>query len=193
MIKYIFFIVSGFGLIACSSLEIIASSDNQVVEADDTPNRIDSFIQPYQDELEDEMNVVIAFAPQDFVKGRPSGSLNNWSADAVLKANRPEEVQDPVMSLLNIGGLRNTINEGQVTIGDFFKVMPFDNEVVWVEMPGSSLDEIKTFLENSGGEPIGGNFEMTVDDDDSFWIVTSDYLMNGGDKMNFFENRLGEH
>ena len=105
----------------------------------------------------------------------------------------------PFMCLLNVGGLRNSINEGPVTIGDIFKVMPFDNEVVAVELPISVLADIEFYLLNKDGEPIGnalfenGKLEIpSLENESSFWVVTSDYLMNGGDNMTFFSKRTKE-
>jgi 2',3'-cyclic-nucleotide 2'-phosphodiesterase (5'-nucleotidase family) len=99
---------------------------------------------------------------------------------------------------LNVGGIRSTINKGPVSIGDMFKLMPFDNEIVWVELPVSVIPEIEEYLKKSGGEPISNAilkngklvFNNWNENSSSFWVITSDYLMNGGDKMNFFAKKL---
>ena len=104
----------------------------------------------------------------------------------------------PIICLLNSGGIRSTINKGPVTIGDMFKLMPFDNEIVWVELPVSVIPEIEEYLKKSGGEPISNAilkngkliFNNWNENSSSFWVITSDYLMNGGDKMNFFAKKL---
>ena len=201
MIKYFIFAVIGAGLWACSSVSTISVENNSapVVETSESPNKIDSIVQPYKTELEKEMLEVIAEAEMDFVKGRPSGSLNNWAADALLNSQtRNARLKGPTFALLNVGGLRNTINKGDVTLGDIFKVMPFDNEVVWVELPADVVKEIAAYLIASGGEPIAGarleNGELKVNGmntkTESVWVLTSDYLMNGGDKMTFFEKKI---
>lgn len=196
----ILYLLVGFALLACSrSNEIFIQYDAITIDSNQVISpHIDSIIQPYRADLEKEMDQVIAYAPKDFTKGRPDGSLNNWACDAVLN-NQSEFGKDKiVMCLLNVGGLRNPISMGDVTIGDMYKLMPFDNEVVWVEMPFESLPEINTYLKDRNGEPIGG---VTFEDgkvilhkkgimSNSFWIVTSDYLMGGGDNMAFFEKRL---
>ena len=122
----------------------------------DHENRIDSIVQPYKKDLEKEMLEVIAHADHDFTKGRPNGTLNNWATDALLDNQlRTSKGQRQVMSLLNVGGLRNPISKGDVTVGDIFKLMPFDNNVVWVEMPIEVLPEIEAYLRKRGGEPVG--------------------------------------
>lgn len=182
-------------LTACSSLLIEAEPDLiNVVGDEEGDNSIDSLITPYRNQLEGEMNEVIAFAEHDFTKGRPNGSLNNWSADAVLTSvNLGDSI--PVMCLLNTGGLRNPISKGDVKLEDIYKLMPFDNEVVVVEMPIESLKEISEYLQKSGGEPIAGAQmkagELFFDGEyDRFFVVTSDYLLEGGDKMYFFQKHI---
>jgi hypothetical protein len=75
--------------------------------------------------------------------------------------------------------------------------MPFENTLVWVELPVSVIPEIENYLINSGGEPmsncklIGGKLIINGMRDNStkIWILTSDYLLNGGDKMDFFKKK----
>ncbi len=204
MLKYIILFAVGAGLLACSSVNTISlnsseSSNSDVLYQGNDENAIDSMVAPYREDLKAEMDEVIAYAERPFEKGRPGGSLNNWSADALLESQIGNaRLSGPTFSLLNVGGLRNTINEGDVTLGDIFKVMPFDNEIVWVEMPVESLTDIAEYLIASGGEPIAGaqleNGQLTVDgmnaETKSVWILTSDYLMNGGDNMNFFQQQI---
>lgn len=204
MLKYIILFTVGAGLLACSSVNTIIlnsseSNNSDVLSQGSEGNVIDSMVAPYQKDLEAEMNEVIAYAEKAFERGRPGGSLNNWAADALLESQTGKaRLSGPTFSLLNVGGLRNTINPGDVTLGDIFKVMPFDNEVVWVEMPVESLIDIAEYLTASGGEPIAGarlvNGKLEVDGVNSetktVWILTSDYLMNGGDSMNFFQQKI---
>jgi len=195
----------GAGLMACSSVQTISVQNEEqmaVTKEYENPNRIDSIISPYRTELNQEMKVVIAHATKSFERGKPNGALNNWSTDVVLETAK-EIMGDSVrlFCLLNWGGLRNSISAGDVRLEDIFKLMPFDNEIVIVEMPLSSLNEITEYLVTRNGEPIAGailkNGELTFDENNSsesntFFIATSDYLMNGGDNMSFFEDRLNE-
>lgn len=201
MLKYFLLIFIGAGLWACSSVSTITvdSDTTPVAFEGNDPNAVDSIVAPYKAELEAEMNEVIAHAKQDFEKGRPGGSLNNWAADAALQSQiRNARLKGPTFCLLNVGGLRNTINKGDVTLADIFKVMPFDNEIVWVELPVSTLKKIEEYLLNSGGEPIAGarlkNGKLEVDgmneSTQTVWVITSDYLFNGGDNMSFFQDNI---
>lgn len=201
--KYCITILIGAGLLACSAVNNIYVEADQVAVTDDyaKTNLIDSIVAPYKLEMEAKMDSVIAYSPNDFTKGRPGGSLNNWSADAIFSQQLNGRIIDgPVICLLNVGGLRSPISKGDVTVGDIYKLMPFDNEIVWVKMPLSTILDIEQYLKKSGGEPIAGtkivNGKLIIDGVNQstkyFWIITSDYLMNGGDKMTFFEKRLSE-
>lgn len=204
MFKYLFVFLCGAGLLACSSVNTISAYSNTTGVTQDyqKESHVDSMIAPYQKELATEMNEVIAKAEKDFTSGRPNGTLNNWVTDvALVSQTRTVRLSKPIMALFNFGGLRNSINKGDVTIGDIFKVMPFDNEIVWVELPLSALKDIEEYLNKSGGEPISGatlkNGQLTLNSPnesaESFIVITSDYLMNGGDKMDFFQKRISEN
>ena len=191
----------GAGLTACSSFSPTNWSSNtiSVEEAPGESNKVDSIISPYQDSIVDEMAEIIARTPVDLEKGRPCSPLNNWTADALLVDQISQlGAGKNAMVLLNVGGLRGSFHIGPITKSDIFTLMPFDNEVVWVKMPLSALKDIETYLKTSGGEPISnarmneGNLKLNIMDakSDEFWVITSDYLMNGGDKMTFFQKKI---
>lgn len=201
MLKYFISIIIGAGLTACSSVNTISVVTDSIAVTDDyqKANGVDSIISPYKLELEKEMLEVIAIAENDFTKSRPNGALNNWSADAIFNSvDKTDFGNSPYFCLLNVGGLRSPLSKGEIVLGDVFKLMPFDNEVVVVELPFSSLGKIAEYLVNSGGEPISNavldfnHIDIIGDsgESDSFYVITSDYLMNGGDNMNFFEDQL---
>ena len=206
VVVYIFFL--GAGLLACSSLSLkVTPAAIAVVEESDDISQMDELVVPYTDSVEIEMNEILAELGKDLIANRkPSGNLSNWVADAIfVNQTKHVRLKEPAFCLLNHGGIRATLNKGQVTRGDMFKVMPFDNEIVWVRMPIEYFPEIAVFLRERGGDPISsavidknglqvnGVLERTT----HVWIITSDYLLNGGDNMNFFKkgselNRTGK-
>lgn len=194
-----FLFLLGLLFVGCTQLYVseIQSETISINNEFHSDEEIDQIIAPYREDLKKEMDAVIGHASNDFIVERPCGNLNNWVADATLHQVLLVSTFDaPVFCLLNKGGIRTTINKGDVTIGDIFKVMPFDNEVIAAKYDASVIQTIEDYLEKSGGEPIAGakledgkivlNPEKTTGE--YVWIVTSDYLFNGGDKMTFFEN-----
>ncbi|MEY3237794.1 MAG: hypothetical protein RI883_1895 [Bacteroidota bacterium] len=199
--KFISIFFIGAGLWACSSVNtLIVHSDTDKMDNEHVSNvHIDSVIMPYKDSLSLEMNEIIAASLIDFSVKRPNSNLGNWVADALfVNQTKTVRLSTPIICLLNTGGIRSTINKGDITIGDMFKLMPFDNEIVWVELPVSVIPEIEEYLKKSGGEPISNCmlkngklvFNNWNENASTFWVITSDYLMNGGDKMAFFSKKI---
>jgi 2',3'-cyclic-nucleotide 2'-phosphodiesterase (5'-nucleotidase family) len=156
----------------------------------------DSIIKPYRDSMNRSMNKVIAFSETDFIVERPSSNLMNWVADAIfIQQTQTIKTKTPIICLFNTGGIRSSLGKGNLTIGDFFKLMPFDNTLVWVEMPIETLAEVGVFVTKTGGEPLSNctvqNGKIVLNSMPEgcthFIIITSDYLAYGGDKMDFFK------
>ena len=152
------YIILLFGfLYSCSSRVIYykEKSSLPLYNSIQATNSIDSIIKPYKDSMEQEMNEVLATSDYDFIAERPSSNLMNWVSGA-LYANvlRKVKLDAPSFCLLNFGSLRSTINKGNVTRGDIFKLMPFDNQVVVVQLPTSIIPEIEAYIVKSGGEPM---------------------------------------
>lgn len=154
-----------------------------------------SIIRPYQIELTTRMNRVIGQAESDFSNVRPNGSLGDLAAD-MLRRTASEHIGYPVnIGLTNWGGLRIPINKGPIRVGDIYSVMPFENSLVILTFSGSQIRAIANELAASGGQPIGG-LRMRIDDgkavdilvgtraitdEDTYTIVTSNFLADGGD------------
>ncbi|MBU0903926.1 MAG: 5'-nucleotidase C-terminal domain-containing protein [Firmicutes bacterium] len=72
-------------------------------------------------------------------------NLGNLMTDAMLA--KAKTVNDKtVIALQNGGGIRASIEPGDITVGDVLKVMPFGNALAILELTGA---EIKTALEHS--------------------------------------------
>lgn len=196
----IFIFILGAGLSACSfgKQTFVSGKSISLDQTYSNSRSVDSIVAPYKKDLDKEMNQVISFAEVDFINARPSGNLGNLMADLILEKGMQSLPGKKMICLINFGGLRAPVSKGNVTLGDLFKVMPFDNQLVLLKMPAASIHEIKDYLVRTGGEPIAG-FKIdkgvllasdgTPWTEEDFWVVTSDYLMNGGDKMTFFEKR----
>lgn len=199
ILRFFIYLCLGASLCACSyHFTAVSTAKNVPLEPS---SAVDSsvlrFIQPYSDSLAAQMNVILGKAPVNFIVGVPSSNLLNWSADALFtEETKTVKLSEPAMVILNAGGLRASINQGTITVGDIYKLMPFDNTVAWVRLPIERIPEIENFLKGSKGLPLSNaqyeKGKLTLNGMKSntthFWIITSDYLAKGGDKMNFFLN-----
>jgi 2',3'-cyclic-nucleotide 2'-phosphodiesterase (5'-nucleotidase family) len=126
-------------------------------------------------------------------------------ADAVMEmltpvfVSRMKDSLDAV--LLNHGGIRATINKGNVTTETGYNIMPFENEAVVVELDAEAMQELFEYLAKAKrAHPIAG-LQLILNPDESihkaliqgkpidtskkYYIATNDYLQQGGDRMNF--------
>jgi 2',3'-cyclic-nucleotide 2'-phosphodiesterase (5'-nucleotidase family) len=196
MRKFIFIICVGASLLACSSHIVIEPSRVPITPQNESNQKTDVIIQPYRDSMTSIMSEIIAKADTNFLAQRPSSNLMNWVADAIfIQQTQNVRLATPAICLLNTGGIRSSLGKGDLTLGDFYKVMPFDNTIVWIELPIEALDDIAAYVTKTGGEPISnckvekGKLKLNSmrEGAKTCIVITSDYLANAGDKMDFLK------
>lgn len=172
------------------------------IEQDDQVEnkKLEKLISPYDKALTAEMNVVIGNLKVGMSKGRPESLLSNFMADLVFEEISELENFKADFCLLNLGGIRAPLPSGDIKVKHIYELMPFENEVVIVEVKGEKIQEIADYLNYTGGEPVsniqlklGSEPKLTISGreittDETYHIVTSDYLAKGGDKMYFFND-----
>lgn len=183
---------------ACSSLKVSSvKSDRLTVSPGQSDASLDSLISPYREELGKEMNRVVGRTVTDLTVQQPNSLMGQYITDMLVRFAKdslltPEQMNIPVTCFLNTGGLRAPFSKGNITVGDVYKLMPFDNQLVLLKMPATSLSGMAEYLKVKGGDPISGltyengTVKVNAGNSDFFWVVTSDFLANGGDKMYFF-------
>jgi 2',3'-cyclic-nucleotide 2'-phosphodiesterase (5'-nucleotidase family) len=206
-IKYIFVFSIVFNLISCkpSSYFKTKNSSTPISSAIANQEQVDSLIKPYKDKLDAIMNEVLVVSAEEFPKerGKSETKLGNLVADLSLEiANDlyiPSDNDSIDFCLLNFGGLRTSLPKGEITRGKIFELMPFENELVVVTITVDSTNSLINYLIEKQGQPVSG-MKTGIDEfgdtetqlgnphksKSKYKILTSDYLANGGDKMNFF-------
>lgn len=175
------------------TIHYIVSSPHAVSNEVGVDSSLSLLIAPYQQLLSAQMNQVIGFASCDLYKARPEGRLGNFVADAGLAFGQNffrDSAELLVFSLFNHGGLRAPLNRGEILLRHLYELMPFDNQFVLVKLPAERMSHIFNYLKNSGGEPLAGFTYVDSLVPTDFWMVTSDYLADGGDNMTFFREPL---
>ena len=167
---------------------------------------ITAFIAPYKASVDKEMDSVLAYAPSSISKkdSKYNTAIGNMMADAVFELANPvfkSRTGYPFNAvLLNYGGIRAPLYKGNVTTRTAYELMPFENEVVVVELSGFQMKELFKYLANGTAHPIS-NLQVVLNEDGSlkkgliqgqeiidnetYFIATSDYLQKGGDNMTF--------
>src|SRR5690606_26389461 len=94
---------------------------------------------PYKVKIDSLMNRVIIISDMDMVKNTPEGLLGNITTDATLlqvNAVYSEKKQPVDFCFMNNGGLRASLPKGEITVGNIYTLMPFDNEAVVLTLSG---------------------------------------------------------
>lgn len=169
-----------------------------------------TIILPYQDSLREIMGEVIVYSEDVLTKNLPEGSLGNYCADACLsEINMQRETKQQSKAdfcLLNNGGLRVPLPEGPITLGQVFELMPFENELVLVQMDSSSIKQVLDFTAGKKGAPVSGiRFALSLGKSDAietgngilsnnkqYLMLTSDYIASGGDGYSMLKTKATE-
>lgn len=159
-------------------------------------------IAPYTEQLTNAMNEVIGHAPVLMEKGRPQSLLGNFTTDALRTMGEQIYGHTIDLGIMNNGGLRNVLPDGDVTVGSIFNVFPFENEVFILELKGSDVLELinklagkkldalsgtNVVLELNGDRTYASSIKVggePVDPERIYYIATIDYLAEGNSGMN---------
>ncbi len=164
-------------------------------------------LQPYKDQLEGQMSQQLAKCPEAMTSYRPESPLSNLLSDFLLdyglKYAKDQHYDfEPDFCVMNFGGIRASLPKGAITVRNMFEIMPFENVMMYVQLSGSQVVDLCDHLASRGGEPVAGiSFGIknnkscdikiqgnAVDKNKKYWIVTNDYLANGGDGMKTFNS-----
>ena len=167
------------------------TSNIQLSLKDKSDKQIEDLITPYKLGMAAAMNEVIGHSPSFVEKKKPSSALGNFMADAVMESALKAYPLSTIC-ILNYGGIRSTLDSGDITMGDIFQIMPFENEIVILKLNTTYIDSLQNFITTKGGEPMSDNInslkQLVMNDQDYFYLVTSDYMANGGDNYLFLIN-----
>ena len=211
MIKNTLFIILFLSLVySCQEVpNRIEGNRLDIDENISTNKEIEDFIAPYRSNVNKNLDSVISYAPETYSKsnGELNTAIGNLMADAVFAESNPifnkRTGKNIDFVILNHGGIRAIISQGEITSRTAYEVMPFENSVVVVALKGKQINELFDYLSKAKrAHPVSKQVELLLDkdynikkalingksvsEDDTYYIATNDYLYNGGDRMTFF-------
>jgi 2',3'-cyclic-nucleotide 2'-phosphodiesterase (5'-nucleotidase family) len=160
-----------------------------------------AMLKPYKRGMDTQMNVVIGHTDIPLTKAQPESTLGYFFSDATLIAARKLDSK-VVAAVGNYGGIRLPyIAPGVITKGRLYELMPFDNMLTIVEIPGSVLQQFCDAMAARKGWPISG-ITYTIKDKTAvdvmvdgaalnsnmvYKIAVNDYVARGGDNCDFLQ------
>ena len=159
-------------------------------------NEMSRWIAPYKTTLDRVMDVPIGYAPQTLQIGLPESSLGAMVTTAMgYYATTHKQHYDCIVT--NIGGIRDSLAQGEITVGSIFRISPFNNRLVVLTISGSELRELCRIIAAQGGQVTSGIAmtiakgsaenvkinKLPIDTLRNYKILTNDYLSFGNDYL----------
>ena len=160
-----------------------------------------AFLAPFKVKVDSLMSPVVGRVACDMISDRPESKLSNLLADILIWAGKDFD-EKPVFSVYNMGGIRASLEKGDVTIGDVIEVAPFENKICFMTMKGSQVMTLFEQIAARGGEGVSHSVKAViskdgklkslkingedVNPDAEYRIATIDYLAEGNDGMPAF-------
>jgi len=190
--------------------------DAAVAEEDATVARIAESAKP----LEEIRNRVVAETATEIVGVREDCrarecAMGSLIADAMLARVKDQGID---IAIQNGGGIRASIDAGDVTMGEVLTVLPFQNTLSTFQVTGAVLKEalengVSQIEEGAGRFPQVAGMRMTIeagaevgsrvsdvmvagapiDADKLYGVVSNNYVRNGGDGYKMFRSALNAY
>ena len=180
-----------------ASFSQIAITDRYDQQAADNYPAMNAWLKPYADQADKKMNTRIATSAMAMDKLTPA--LGNWVCDAVVEIGKQLYGDDVTFALMNRGGIRQPMPEGDVTEGIIEGMLPFDNRLVVIRIKGEYLLQVLEAIAGRGGDAVSSALDVVfkksgelvsakingkkIDPDKLYTLITIDYLANGGSRM----------
>lgn len=201
-----------FLITSCNSHKTVTFSGGQniIVHRDSIiakqNNYISSFLQPYHDSLTIKMSKAIVAIDTLFSNQYTIGNLGNLTADYMLEfgnnyfkthslQSKSNIEQYCDFAVLNNGSLRNGLSPGNISLGDIFEAMPYENILVIIQLTGAQTDSLFQHIAFKNGAYLA-NASCTINNNKaenisingsrfdsrrSYILAINDYMAVGGD------------
>ncbi|MFP4498703.1 MAG: bifunctional metallophosphatase/5'-nucleotidase [Vulcanimicrobiota bacterium] len=162
-----------------------------------------AIVDKYDQKISEKMGKKVAVLKEDLSRGitanHGDSPLGNMICDSMIAMTGAD------VAFVNPGGIRSDLYQGEVTVREMYKILPFENTVMTINMKGR---DIKTILEHGAGgrtplqvagitmaidykKPKGnrvGDIKIegiALDTEKTYKVATIDYIFTGGDGYDF--------
>ncbi len=170
---------------------------------DNKPNaKAIEVLAPYKAKIDSVMMPVVGISNMDMDARRPESLLSNLVADVLRESPSRYLNETADIAVINIGGLRNSLNKGDITYGEIYEILPFENALCLLEMKGDVVAELMKNIVSVKGEGVS-NVRLTAKKDGTiinctiggepldlkrtYKVATVNYLAEGNDGLVAFK------
>ena len=171
---------------------------------------IELIIKPFRDKIKT-LEKTVGFSKESYSirDGKLESTLGNLIADILYEESNPEFYKitsnNIDFALFNYGGVRGTLNKGEITQHDLFTIMPWKNLATVVKIKGEKVIDLVDYFNKENLAHPSTRLEIEFinkkikkilinkrkfDKNKSYYVLTSNFLQEGGDKMTFFKDPL---
>lgn len=163
--------------------------------------KLAKYVEKKRHKMEKQMQMVIAHSDVELESYAPESPLSNFLTDILLNESS-KYIKDTTfdnldVSMLNFGGIRTSMPAGDVTVGDLFRITPFENYLTFIVLKGSELRKALGRFNNIFNAPYSGAtivyknnkaVKITVqgkpiDDNRMYKFVTLNFIADDGDDL----------
>jgi 2',3'-cyclic-nucleotide 2'-phosphodiesterase (5'-nucleotidase family) len=182
---------------------LLAVTDTVTAAETPTAKRVAAYVKPYHDSLETGMNTTLVQISKRLVKNKPESEMGNLLCD-LFKEIGSEKYGKPIdVALTNFGGIRTEWQAGNITVGNVYEVMPFDNALVVLTLSGSQLKSFLAELAKRKDPQAGVKLTIDrqtdqviealvggkpVDEQQTYTLITSDYVATSSEYAAVLKN-----
>jgi 5'-nucleotidase / UDP-sugar diphosphatase len=151
---------------------IVSLKQNIIENIGGTPdNEIKSIVSYWQDQVNVTLSQVIGYTNTEIT--RNSHAMFNMVTDSWLFAYPSADI-----SCTNAGGIRQSIPAGEITLGTIVGVLPFENNIIKLELTGSQVKDVTGNLIVGGMTRYGYKLSdgTSIEDNQTYRVLTTDYL-----------------
>ena len=162
-----------------------------------------AFVAPYKNKVDSVMGPVVGTTAHPMNRHRPESELSNLLCDILVWGGKAFDEQ-PVFAVYNMGGIRSSLPQGKITVGDINDMAPFENKICFLTLTGEKVTELFQQIAHRGGEGLSHAVKMVITQDGhlksvtingepidpakTYRIATLDYLAEGNDQLVAFKS-----
>lgn len=141
---------------------------------------------------------VVGFAPRAMERRGAECEIFDWAADIIKDAVGEHTGKKVDIGLINRGGIRVDMPQGNILLDDIMSMFPFRNRICYVALKGSDVRVLFERMAAARRPQCISGMQLTIsdrqleditiggeplDDERIYGVGTIDFLLNGGDDI----------